>query len=212
MTNPHALTAPREIPKHLTFDEVRRLIDACEQIPSFQKYKVADRNRLLLETLWQTGCRLGEVIGGKMVRRGKVTGSYTGIRPCDLDVRAGTIYIQVEKRHTPYSHNVSVEPALINELTRLAYEQEIPKDERIFQVSKRQVQVMIKLAAEQAGIVQKVTPHILRHSHAMHLRRLGVHPFVMKQALGHVSIESTLVYGQATDEDVAQAKSKIQWR
>jgi len=41
------------------------------------------RNKLLLETLWQTGCRLGEVIGGTWTKDGVVIGQYPGIRGKD---------------------------------------------------------------------------------------------------------------------------------
>lgn len=213
MPNQYALTIPRGgLPPHLTFDEVRGLIDACEQVPSFCKYKVEKRNRLFLETLWQTGCRLGELVGGGMIKGGKGIGSYSGVRPCDLDPRLGLITIQVEKRQSPYWHKVAVEPTLITELIAYSYEAEISKQERIFPISKRLVQNMIKLAGKQAGIAQRVNPHILRHSHAIHLRKEGVHAFVMQKALGHASIASTLVYGQASDDDVTLAKRGIKWR
>ena len=53
--------------------------------------------------------------------------------------------------------------------------------------------------------------HTLRHSHAMHLREQGVHPFIMQEALGHATIGSTLVYSRVSDEDSARAKAQIRW-
>ncbi len=210
-TNPYALTPYRAI-KYLTFDEVRMLIAACDTIPSFRKYKVAQRNRLLLETLWQTGCRIGEIVGGTMTRDGKVIDQYPGLKDKDIDIRRAVLTIHVEKRSTPYSHQVAVEPTLIAELIDYSRTAGIDRDAKLFNLSKRLVQNIIKQCAVAAGIQQKVTPHTLRHSHAMHLRRLGVDILTTRQAMGHVSLSSTMVYAQATDEDVQAAKSQIKWR
>ena len=199
------------VPKHLRYDEVRRLIDCCEEIPEWQRFKVARRNRLLLEVLWQAGCRIGEVLGGPKVKDGKVKGHYHGLRPCDLDPRYGLIYIDVEKRRQPFSHHVRLEPGLVAELVAYYHEAQRGWEEAIFKVSKRQVQAMIKKAGRQAGLQRDITPHILRHSHGIYLREQNVHAFVMQEAMGHASLASTLVYGKATEEDTARIKSQIAW-
>lgn len=203
--------AGRGLPRYLSFDEVRHLISSASLVPSFLRFGTAERNRLLLETLWQTGCRVGEVVGGPIVRDGKVVGRYPGIRPGDLDKRQGAISVQVEKRQKPYWHKVKVEHWLVTELLAHSYENGIDSADRLFPLSKRQVQYVLRKVAVQAGITGKVSPHTLRHSYAMHLRNSGVHAFVMKQALGHASLSSTLLYGQASDDDVAVAKEKVIW-
>lgn len=200
------------VPDHLTFDEVRRIIDACQQVASFQKYKTVKRNQLLLETLWQTGCRLGEIIGGKRTKGKQVIGEYPGVCGKDLDIRSGTVTAYIEKHNKLITRAISVEVSLIAELVQYYTDEGIPRDQKIFQVNKRQVQNFIKIAAEQAGIARKVNPHILRHSHAMYMRNSGVHAFVMQKDLAHSNIGSTLVYSGATDEDVARAKAQLRWR
>jgi len=200
------------VPNYLTFDEVRRLIDACLEVPSFLKYKTSKRNYLLLETLWQTGCRLGEIIGGYRYKDKTIIGEYPGIRGKDLDIRAGTITAYVEKHNKLMTRQVSIEISLIAELIQFYTSEGIPYDQKIFQVNKRQTQNIIKIVAKYAGINHRVNPHILRHSHAMYMRNSGVHAFVMQKDLAHSSIGSTLVYSGATEEDVAIAKAQIKWR
>ena len=202
----------RPVPDHLTFEQVRRLIDACSIIESFKKYQVDKRNQLLLETLWQTGCRLGEIIGGKRIEDGKAIGEYPGLCGKDLDIRASSMTVYIEKQSRLVTHTISVEPTLVAELLDFYTSRGLNREQRIFQVNKHQVQNMIKIAAEKAGIARKVNPHILRHSHAMYLRDSGVHAFVMQKDLAHSNISSTLVYSGATDEDVTRAKSQIRWR
>jgi integrase len=202
----------KPVPDHLSFDEVRRLIEICPQVLSFQKYATDVRNQLLLETLWQTGCRLGEIIGGKWTKKGEIIGEYPGIRGKDLDIRNGTITVQVEKQSKFITHTISVETSLVAQLVEYYTTKDLKREDRIFQVNKRQVQNLIKIAGKQAEITRSVNPHILRHSHAMYLRSQGVHAFVMQKALAHTNIGSTLVYSGATDEDVAAAKAQIKWR
>jgi site-specific recombinase XerD len=201
-----------EIPDHLAFDEVRRIIDACQQVPSFIKYKTSLRNRLFLETLWQTGCRLGEALGGVRTSKGVEVGLYQGVRGMDLDIPKGTITVQVEKQKKITSHIIAVETSLVAELVDFYTSQGIKREDRIFQLNKRQAEYVIKIAALHADITRKVNPHILRHSNAVYMRSQGVHPFVMQKALGHTNMGSTLVYSRASDEDVAQAKALIKWR
>ena len=201
-----------KIPDHLLFEDVRKIIEACQSVPSFIKYKTTIRNRLFLETLWQTGCRLGEALGGIRTSKGIEVGRYPGVRGSDLDIPRGTITVQVEKQKKVTSHIISVETSLVAELVDFYTSQGIKREDRIFQLNKRQAEYVIKTAAAYAGITRRVNPHILRHSNAVYMRSQGVHPFVMQKALGHTNMGSTLVYSRASDEDVAQAKAQIKWR
>ena len=42
-----------------------------------------------------------------------------------------------------------------------------------------------------------VTPHVLRHSKAMHMLQAGVDIIYIRDILGHVSIETTQIYAHA---------------
>ena len=46
----------------------------------------------------------------------------------------------------------------------------------------------------------KVTPHILRHSKAMHMVQANVHPIYIKDYLGHVDITTTQIYAKSDNE------------
>jgi site-specific recombinase XerD len=57
--------------------------------------------------------------------------------------------------------------------------------------------------------ISNVTPHILRHSKAMHLLEQGVSEIVIQRILGHVDIKTTSVYARANIEMTRDALKKV---
>ena len=54
-------------------------------------------------------------------------------------------------------------------------------------------------------IREKVTPHMFRHSRAMHLYQNGLDLTLVSQWLGHSQLETTLIYAHADTELKRQA-------
>ena len=54
--------------------------------------------------------------------------------------------------------------------------------------------------AVSSAIPEKVTPHVLRHTKAMHLLQAGVNLIYIRDLLGHVDIATTEVYARADTE------------
>jgi len=57
-------------------------------------------------------------------------------------------------------------------------------------------------------IPEKISPHVLRHSKAMHLLQAGVNLVYIRDFLGHVSIKSTDVYARADSKQKREAFEK----
>lgn len=57
-------------------------------------------------------------------------------------------------------------------------------------------------------IPEKVTPHIFRHSRAMHLLQAGVNLVYIRDILGHVSVKTTEVYARADSKAKRMALEK----
>lgn len=52
---------------------------------------------------------------------------------------------------------------------------------------------------------KKITPHIFRHTKAMHLRRAGINMLYIRDFLGHSELSTTEIYARADAEDSREA-------
>lgn len=52
---------------------------------------------------------------------------------------------------------------------------------------------------------KKITPHIFRHTKAMHLRRAGINMLYIRDFLGHSELSTTEIYAKADTEDSREA-------
>ncbi|MGW9529905.1 tyrosine-type recombinase/integrase [Paenibacillus terrae] len=79
---------------------------------------------------------------------------------------------------------------------RDAFQQEDPLNmrERLFPLSVRQVETIIKLAREKAGIAKKITPHWFRHTNATLALIHGASLQQVQENLGHSHINTTQRY------------------
>jgi site-specific recombinase XerD len=73
----------------------------------------------------------------------------------------------------------------------------------------RAIQTHFKTAMTRAGIQKKATFHSLRHSFATHLYENGTGLAHIKQLLGHVSLNTTMVYIHLAKGETAKLKSPL---
>lgn len=144
------------------------------------------RDRAILEMLFSTGLRVSELcnleIDSINLKRGEfsVRGKGGKVRVVFVSDGAKTAMANyLEKRGADDS-------------------------ERLFPVSARGIQRMIKKYAVAAGISKKVTPHVLRHAFATDLLQNGADLRSVQTMLGHSNISTTQIYTHFTDKQLKE--------
>ena len=77
------------------------------------------------------------------------------------------------------------------------------------QMSRVTVFKLFRAIAKKAGLGETLQhPHVLKHTAAMLLVQQGANAFLIRQALGHKSFDSTLAYVNPSDADASAALAK----
>jgi integrase/recombinase XerD len=77
----------------------------------------------------------------------------------------------------------------------------LPPDAKLFPFTAHTMWRIVRKAARRAGLVEGVSPHWLRHSHASHAADQGAPLHLIRQTLGHESIETTARYMHVRPDD-----------
>jgi len=155
------------------------------------------RDRALLEVLYATGVRVGELE--------KVTIHHVDLQTQTLQVRHAK---GGRPRTVPLGKTATkwLKEYLTQVRPRLSKRR--PFERRLFLVrgGKPLLQTMIRCLMQQyrkqVKIKKSVTPHILRHTCATHMMRQGADIRIIQQLLGHVSLKSTATYTRVVPLEV----------
>lgn len=172
----------RRLPKSLDVDEVSRLLNAPDV-----RDNLGLRDKAMLETLYATGLRVSELVGLK----------------CD-DVNLQMCFVRCigkgdKERVVPLGEIAAHCIAAYIDRARgtLAGDQ---RSEYLFltrlggPMSRVMFWKILKKYAQQCGIYKEITPHMVRHSFAVHLLERGADLRSLQEMLGHSSIATTQIY------------------
>jgi integrase/recombinase XerD len=184
------------LPKALTIDDVSLLI---ESTPT--DTPVGLRDRALLELLYATGARVSEA----------TVLSVDDVRPDDMrDVitltgkgnKQRVVPLGTFARDAIEAYLVRGRPALSAKGDGSPH---LFLGARGKPLSRQNAFLILRAAAERAGITAVISPHTLRHSCATHLLRGGADIRVVQELLGHSSVATTQIYTLVTKDALTEA-------
>lgn len=173
----------KKLPIVLTKEEVKALIQAASTFKS----------RLIIKTLYSSGLRLSECLNLK-------------VEDLELEGKIGW----VRKGKGSKDRLFILSDNLIKEFKRYLKDYQ---GRYLFSgsrpLSSRNVQKIIKRAAEKAGIKKNIHPHTLRHSFATHLLDAGIDIRKIQELLGHADLSTTQIYTKVSHEELKKIKSPL---
>jgi integrase/recombinase XerC len=187
----------RDLPRVIGADALRRLFDT---MPQGRDELIRVRDRCMVEMLYSTGIRLGELVTldledidfkGALIRvAGK--GAKERVVPVGRPaLRWLQRYVSAERRSLLERCGASPTTALF-----------LGRSGRI---SARQVQRRVASFLSTAAVTGRVSPHALRHSFATHMLDAGADLRAVQELLGHASLTSTQIYTHVTSRRLRDA-------
>lgn len=179
---------PQGIPKALTEAEVEALLAAVTGDDA-----AACRDRAILETLYGTGLRISELVGldlgaldledGYLRAFGK--GAKERIVPVGRTAaEAITAWLPARAELVTRNRRAHVDAVFVNAAGGRLTRQGCWK--------------IVRRHGLRAGLGERLSPHVLRHSCATHMVDRGADLRVVQELLGHASVSTTQVYTKVT--------------
>ncbi len=177
----------KKLPAVLTKDELKRLLN---EIPT-------KKSKLMVSLAYACGFRVSELINLK-------------VNDLDFDEMIG--YVRQAKGKKDRVFNIP--KFLLRFLKRQVQKQQEANQEHLFsgpkgKLTDRNIQKIVKLAAQKAGINKEVHPHTLRHSFATHLLENGTDIRMIQELLGHADLSTTQIYTHISTEELKKIPSPI---
>ncbi|MBD2164963.1 tyrosine-type recombinase/integrase [Calothrix membranacea FACHB-236] len=191
------LKEPKRIPKTITQEQVKQLINACDRI----------RDKFLVALLYESGMRIGQALGLR----------HEDIHSWDNVICIVPRYDNANgaRAKTRETYNIHISKELMGLYTDYLLKEfdEIESDYVFVNLWDGVIGQPMKYSAiadlfrrlsQKTGI--DVHPHILRHTHATELIRNGWDAAHVQKRLGHAQVQTVLnTYTHLNDEDMKEA-------
>jgi len=189
------------LPKALRVDQISLLLDSVSG-----EDPLSLRDRAVLEFLYATGARVGELVGLNLVDLDRSDGLVLlrGKGGRERIVPVGRLADQAIGQWLSESGRGALRPVLWK---RRGDESAVFLTDAGTRLTRQAVFALLRRRAAVVGLDAVLSPHVLRHSCATHLLAAGADVRVVQELLGHRSIATTQRY---TKVDTAQLRSVIE--
>lgn len=181
------LKKEKKLPRYFEYNELEELF----KVPDLRT-ALGQRDRLILEMLYATGLRVGELVSVKV---------------SDIDLGSRVILVvgkgNKERRVTygDYCHD-----ALKLYLSDGYLKLNKTGSDYLFLnnngevITERGIRYVLDQVIKKTSLNKSISPHVLRHSFATHLLNEGCDLLTVQKLLGHESISATQIYTHVTTE------------
>lgn len=169
----------KRLPKALNIEELELLRESCHGV----------RQRMLLESLYATGCRLDEV---HKLNRDDVDFQTMSCKVVGKGDKEREVYFSYKAMYHLKKYLLSRTddcPALI-----------ITERKPYRRLSHRGIQREIRMLVTNSGLQKKVSPHTLRHTFATLTLNNGAELVAVQELLGHENPATTQIYASISAE------------
>lgn len=184
----------KKLPRYFEYNELEEMFAVPDS-----SY-LGQRDLLLLEMLYATGCRVGELVS---------------IKVNDIDFGRRNILITGKGNKERYlTYGEYCEEALNRYLRDGYLALNKNKSDYLFLnnnggvLTERGVRYILDRIIKQTGINKNISPHMIRHSFATHLLNEGCDLTTVQKLLGHESIKATQIYTHVTTDRLKEVYYK----
>ena len=181
---------PRTLPRALTTDEIRKLINRASFEAKTRNSFAAKMMNFVIITLFVSGLRIGELTSVSLLNVQSANGAILVRGKGNRERRIFLSGPEAREHLEQYLHarntiETSESVLLISANGTVVTPQQIRR--RLISLAKR------------ANIQRRITPHMLRHTAATQLIEAGVDIRFVQKLLGHASIATTQIYTHVSD-------------
>lgn len=185
----------KKLPRYFEYNELEEMF----AVPDLRT-ALGQRDLLLLEMLYATGCRVGELVSIKIK---------------DIDFgRRNILILGKGNKERFLNYGEYCEEALNNYLNNGYHELNKENNGYLFLnnnggvLTERGVRFLLDKIIKQTGINKNISPHMIRHSFATHLLNEGCDLITVQKLLGHESIKATQIYTHVTTDRLKEVYFK----
>jgi len=187
---------PLRLPSILTPAEVELLL--AQPDPSTL---LGNRDRAMLELLYATGLRVSELVKLK-IRNINLEAGF--VRTMGKGSKERMVPMGAKAIDALKEYLLDWRPVLLKRRTS-SY---VFLNLRAAPMTRQGFWKIIRQYGKQAGILKRISPHLLRHSFASHLLEFGADLRAVQVMLGHADISTTQIYTHVTRERLKEIHAK----
>ncbi len=174
----------KKLPNYLNYEELAKIFDSIDTTS-----KEGLKNRLLIEMLYATGCRVSEIANIKVK---DINFSNNSIRVLGKGNKERIVYFGEYARYylNKYIEGHKSEYLFVN------------KDNAKLNIY--EIEYMVREIVKNLALKTHVTPHTLRHTFATHLLNNGADIKTVQELLGHSSLNTTGIYTHVSNARIKE--------